>query len=161
MPPIDPQSCSNATTSRLLGCSANTLSVLAGKGIIPREKRGRYNLCEAVPAYVAYRKGEHDATRGVIVGKGKFLEQRIRKLRLANNKTAARLIEAEVAEDTFREFHGNIVALVRQVILGDTAFVRALGKESSQSRIRQMIAARVSGFMGVMQQALDLGRPAN
>ena len=156
MSPIDPQSCSNAMTSRLLGCSGNTLSTLAGKGIVPRKRRGRYDLFKAVPAFIAHRKGENEVTRGEVVGKHRFVKERIRKLRGENNRKHAGLIEIENTRGIYREFADVISMLANEAMVHDADLAVALSKESSPLEIRNMLNKQLSRVMDTIQEALDL-----
>ncbi len=59
--------------------------------------RGKYNLYDAVPDYIAYlqeAKGDDSEVR--------LLQQRERKLRLANNKTEAGLVRKDDAAEVFK-----------------------------------------------------------
>lgn len=159
LPPIDPQSCSNAMTSRLLGCSANTLSKLAGRGIVPRVARGRYNLFEAAPAYIAYRKGEHEATRGEVAASQGLMEARIQKLRLENNRKAAGLIETERARTPMRDVSAIFGEIAEECLVRDTELIKKLAKEPSPAKIRAMLGEPVNIVLEGIQEALDLDDP--
>ena len=156
MGPIDPQSCSNAMTSQLLGCSGNTLGILAGKGIVPREQRGRYDLFKVVPAFIAHRKGENEVTREEVIAKRKFLDARIRQLRLASDKTAARLIETESTRHIYREFADVVSMLATEIIVRNADLAVAMSKASDPLQIRNILGAQIALVMNTIQEALDL-----
>ncbi len=157
MSPIDPQSCSNAMTSQLLGCSGNTLSTLAGKGIVPRERRGRYDLFKAVPAFIAHRKGENEVTRGEVVGKHRFVQERIRKLRIDNNRKHAGLIEAKKVWTVNHEITSVLGDMVKTRISTDSDLIAMLSKEQAPLKIQGMLQDVVDGVLGDIQRALSSG----
>lgn len=159
MSPIDPHSCSNALVSRFLGCSANTLSVLAGKGIVPREKRGRYDLFKAVPAFIAHRKGENEATRDEVIGKHRVVQERIRKLRIENNQKAATLIDAKKAWTLSHEIASILGGMIRTRIATDSDLITTLSKEQSPLKILGMMQDVVNGALGDIHRALSSGGP--
>ena len=153
---IDPHACSNATTAKLLGCSHNTLSRLAGKDILPRAGRGRYDLYDVMPAYIAHKKGEHAKTREERKNKEGLLREQNRKLRLANNKAAASLIETDATWAMFHEVSDVLGEMVAEALVRDADFVLALRNSSSPIELRNMLDCRVAEVMQAIQEALDL-----
>lgn len=124
-----------ATTSQLaniLNLTGARLSQLTQEGILKKEERGKYALCDAVNAYVTYL---HNAPKNQWGSKTEdetdFDRERLRrtkeeadKLELANARTRGELIPVEDVERAGQE----IMAAIKNAILNDTVTDEAKDK---------------------------------
>ena len=97
---IDPGNVESKFLAECLGMTAQGVSRLGTERIIRTNgRRGRYELTTAIPMYLSSLRGT-----GAAEAKAKFAVQQERKLRLANDKEAAKLVPIEQAAEAFRAY---------------------------------------------------------
>lgn len=97
---IDPANVPSKFLAEVLAVTTQTVSRLQTERIIRNNgRRARYDLRTAVPQYVSSLRGT-----GAAEAKAKLAVQQERKLRLANDKEAGRLVPVEDAAEVFRTY---------------------------------------------------------
>lgn len=97
---IDPTNVQSQFLADCLAMTPQAVSKLASERIIKTNgRRGKYNLTEAIPQYIASIRGS-----GAAEAKAKLAVQQERKLRLQNDASAGRLVKVEDAAEVFRVY---------------------------------------------------------
>jgi hypothetical protein len=97
---IDPTSVASKFLAEVLALTPQAVSRLATERIIRTNgKRGKYDLTVAVPQYIGSLRGT-----GAAEAKAKLAVQQERKLRLANDAQANKLVAVEDAAEAFRSY---------------------------------------------------------
>ena len=99
MAKIDPTNVSSSYLAEVLGMTRHGVSKLYALGVVTQNgrARGKYNLYDAVPAYLNYLRESEGETADV-----RLKRQQELKLRLQNDKTEAGLIRIDDAAEAFK-----------------------------------------------------------
>jgi len=96
---LDPTNVSTAFLAEVLGVTRDAVSKLyAQRVILQNGKRGKYNLTEAVPAYLQSIK-----TSGTAEAGARIKVQQERKLKIANDAAERNLVDIDEAAEVFRQ----------------------------------------------------------
>ena len=108
MEKIDATNVSSNYLAEVLGMTRHGISKLYAAGVLTQNgtARGKYNLYDAVPAYLNHLRENHGETADV-----KLKRQQELKLRLQNDKTEAGLVRITDAAQIFAAAHSLFVSL--------------------------------------------------
>ena len=99
MQKLDPTNVSTTFLAEVLGVTRDAVSKLyAQRVILQNGKRGKYNLTEAVPAYLQSIK-----TSGAAEAGARLKVQQERKLKIANDAAERYLVDIDDAAEVFRQ----------------------------------------------------------
>lgn len=99
MQELDPTNVSTTFLAEVLGVTRDAVSKLyAQRVILQNGKRGKYNLVDAVPAYVQSIK-----TSGTAEAGARLKVQQERKLKIANDAAERNLVDIDEAAEVFRQ----------------------------------------------------------
>ncbi len=99
MQKLDPTNVSTTFLAEVLGVTRDAVSKLyAQRVILQNGKRGKYNLTEAVPAYLQSIK-----TSGTAEAGARLKVQQERKLKIANDAAERNLVDIDEAAEVFRQ----------------------------------------------------------
>ena len=115
MEKIDPTNVSSNYLAEVLGMTRHGVSKLYAAGVLTQNgiARGKYNLYDAVPAYLNYLRENHGETADVLLKRQQEL-----KLRLQNDKTEAGLVRITDAAQIFAAAHLLFVSLHEDALEG-------------------------------------------
>lgn len=96
---IDPGSVTTKYLAEVLGMTPVAVSKLASQKVVKNNgRRGKYNIIDAVPAYIASIRGS-----GKAEADARLKVQQTRKLQLANDEHAGKLVKIADAAEVYRQ----------------------------------------------------------
>ena len=159
MTEIDPTNVSTAYLAECLGMTRDGVTRLCRGGVIRQNgvARGKYNLYDAVPDYIAYlqeSKGDESTV--------KLLRQRERKLRLQNDKTEAGLVPIADAAQVFAQAHSIFRSIHDDVFEGIAAELAKTDNPHEVSKIlkdrfNQAAQVNIDGFFEAIENERKSG----
>ena len=146
MTKIDATNVSTKDLAAILGMTRDGVTRLCRAGVITQNgiARGKYDLREAVPAYLNYLRENHGETADV-----RLKRQQELKLRLQNDKKEAELVNVNDAAQIFAAAHSLFVSLHEDALEGIAAEV---AKTDLPRKVRKILSA---GFWQISQRHND------
>lgn len=144
---IDPDHAPSKFVAACLAMTPQAVSKLASEGVIRTNgHRGKYRLTEAIPQYISTVR-----RTGTAEAKARLAEQQERKLRLANDLSAGKLVEIDKAAEAFRQYalayRAGINALPRRL-------ANQLSNESNPALIQKVLANEFRELFETMEEPL-------
>ena len=136
MTAIDPTNVSTAYLAEVFGMTRDGVTRLCRAGVISQNgvARGKYDLREALAAYLEHLRKANTETADV-----KLKRQQELKLRLQNDKTEAGLVNVSDAAQIFAAAHSLFVSLHEDALEGIAAEV---AKTDSPRKVRKILTDR-------------------
>ena len=144
---MDPDNVPSVFVAELLAMTPQAVSKLASnKTIKTNGRRGKYRLVDAIPAYIASIRGSSKADADA-----RLKVQQTRKLQLANDEHAGKLVKIGDAAEAFRTYclrwRAGANALPRRL-------ANKLGNESNPKAIHRILTDEFHGLFYEMEAGL-------
>lgn len=144
---IDPNNVTTKYLAEVLGMTPVAVSKLASQKVVKNNgRRGKYNIIDAVPAYIASIRGS-----GKAEADARLKVQQTRKLQLSNDEHAGNLVKIADAAEVFRQYclawRAGANALPRRL-------ATVLANQDDPGKIQKVLANEFTSLFAEMENGL-------
>lgn len=132
---IDPTRVGTKELSEILGVTRETIRLRKNDGTLTEVARGKYNLAEAVQAYLKYVDSGHKS-EGLSKARLGVEEERARKLKLENDKAEKRTLDAD---EVCSVFASGLITFRQRLTAIPSRIDAELAGKSDRAEIRDIL----------------------
>lgn len=148
---IDRERVSTNVLAEILGVTRETIRLRNKDGTLSAVSRGKYNLAEAVQAYISYCENGHQSGEAASVRQDVDY-QRARKLKLENDRVEGRTLDVDEVHAVFAE----AMILIRQRLVALPSRNDAeLAGTSDRAEVRDIIEREVNATLANVAEGLQ------